>query len=108
MNERVKKYLESQEKKSLLDDKLYRSKVLIEAELYESYLGPHVEEIFEPIPPKKSISKIDKIQYVIEKATNQILAVKYNFKEKEFEVFTPIEVTEDEFNQIKRYSKVKI
>jgi hypothetical protein len=105
MNEKVHAYLEEQKKESQAKDNLERTKILIEAKLYEAYQGPHVEELFEPIPPQKEIRKIDTIQYVVEKATNDYLAVRYDYKQQTFEVLTPLSVTNDEFNQIKLYAK---
>ena len=105
MNERVKAYLDKQEKNLERKEKIERAKILIEADLYESYQGPHVEELFEPIYPHSDIKTTENIQYVIEKATGQPLAVRYDYKQKEFEVLTPLDVTEEEFQQIKLYAK---
>ncbi len=105
MHERVRQYLETQKKHINTRELHEKARVLIEAELYDSYQGPHVEELFEPIIPNKTIREIEDIQYVVEKATGNVIGVKFNPKDKEFIVMTPLDVTEEEFAQIKRYKK---
>lgn len=105
MNEKVKQYLDAQMRDEKEKEKVTRAKVLIEAGLYDSYIGPHVEELFDPVPPLLNIRKTDSLQYVTEKATGLALAVQYNYKEQEFEVLTPLQVTDEEYIQIKKYSK---
>ena len=104
MNEKVKQYLDAQEKKLQQKEKLARAKILIEANLYDSYQGPHVEELFDPAFLGQRIHKTDQLQYVIEKATGQPLGIRYNYKDEEFEVLTPLEVTDEEYQQIKQYA----
>lgn len=73
-----------------IKEQLEKTKQAIQLNQYATYQGPHVEELFEPILPNKRIKKTDRLQYVIEKATREVIAVKYDFKHKEFVVLTPI------------------
>lgn len=107
MNQKVKQYLESQEKVYQKFEAFRRSKILIEANLCESYMGPHVEELFDPLPNQQIINKTDTLQFVTERATGKLLGIRYNFKEQAFEVLTPLEVTDEEFAQIEKYAKLK-
>ncbi len=107
MHEKVKAYLEMQRKHVNTNERLYRARILVAANLYETYHGPHVEELFEPIIPKRTIKKTEAIQYVIEKATGNVLAIRYDLKEKVFIVMTPIKVTDEEFEEIEKYNKPK-
>lgn len=105
MHEKVKAYLDMKGKHVNTMDLIYRARVLIDAKLYEAYTGPHVEELFEPILPNRSIKKTESIQYVVEKSTGTVLGIKYDIKEKEFLVMTPLKVTDEEFTQIEKYRK---
>ncbi len=104
MHEKVKAYLDVKSKHRNINELYERARVLIAANLYESYQGPHVEELFDPILPKKSIKRVESTQFVIERATGNVIGLRYNTKDKEFIVMTPLEVTDAEFAQIGRYS----
>ncbi len=105
MHEKIRAYLDMQNKRMNMREMTYRADVLINANLYESYLGPHVEELFEPIYPNRTIRKSENLQYVIEKATGDVIGIKYDLKENAFVVMTPLDVTSEEFAQIEKYHK---
>lgn len=107
MHEKIKAYLDQNEKAFNQQKLIEKTKTLIDAGLYESYLGPHVEELFEPISPNPMISKSDSIQYAIDKSTGVIHALRYDFKEKAFRVYTPLEVDDETYEQIKKYQVPK-
>lgn len=105
MHEKVKAYLDEQHKHINTHELYERARMLISAGLYDTYQGPHVEELFDPIWPNKSIKQTETTQYVVERGSGNVVAVSYNLKDKEFMVLTPLEVTDEEYVQILRYHK---